>query len=159
MDIRSISILVSRLSRPMVQRKNETKTKWQRHKYQILPSSSSFFSFFFLSTRCFRRDKKLSRRIFHGAGRGWEAVAIIVITITPVINDSEDSSFDCYALYLIIPWRGERGLSRMTAKSGVRRRHPSILLAALLNVFQVFSCAQQSCPTIGGLPAALCPDN
>lgn len=46
MDIRSISILVSRLSRPMVQRKNETKTKWQRHKYQILPSSSSFFFLF-----------------------------------------------------------------------------------------------------------------
>lgn len=151
MDIRSISILMSRWC--------SERTRQRRKDGVINTTFFLLLLFSFLSTRCFRRDKKLSSRIFHGAGRGWEAVAIIVITITPVINDSEDSSFDCYALYLIIPWRGERGLSRMTAKSGVRRRHPSILLAALLNVFQVFSCAQQSCPTIGGLPAALCPDN
>lgn len=32
---------------------------------------------------------------------------VIVITLTPVINDSEDYSFDCYVLRLIITRRGE----------------------------------------------------
>lgn len=152
-----ISILVSGLSGSMVQQKSEQ----QRYNDSII--NIRFFLFFSSSSSIgwifWKGDENFSRRIFHG--RGWEVVAIIVITITPVINDSEDSFFDCYALYLIISWRKERARVRWRRNQAWEgAAFPSIPLAALLNVFQVFSCAQQSCcPTIGGLPAALCPDN
>jgi len=62
--------------------------------------------------------------------------AIIVIAVTPVINDSEDPSFDCYVLYLIITrWTG---LCRMAEKSGVRWPTPFIRRAfKCLSSFQL----------------------
>lgn len=111
--------------------------------------------FLFPRPRCFRRDKKFPRRILCSAdeveeeyGRGWGSVAIIVITITPVINDSEDSFFDCYALYLIIPWRKRASPSQTAAKSAVRRGSP---FHPVSRAFKCLSSFQ--------LRAAFLPDN
>ena len=163
MVTRPISIHVFRPNWSIVQQKKKKKTG-RRHNdgvinIRFLLFLLSLFLFFFCRLDVFQGIRSSREESSTRVGGGWgrEVVAIIVITITPVINDSEDSFFDCYALYLIIPWRRERERERereggreasvrMTTKSGVRRHHPSVPLAALLNVFQVFSCAQQSWP-------------